>query len=676
MLNELYRLSESLQNANIMPYDWHKDFKPLPKATDKKPCYQILLGIEGEVTDILPIFTDLGEQVRKWEPSNGNSFPAFNLQPLYRITDPERKKLLEKWRKGQSPPDCEQLHSWCSEEASRNWDDKIAAKLECCLNKIPQTFALKLGEIPELHMAVGDLLTRCAAYGAKSAISGHFFREALERRLWHQLKAGEQIPQLLPFLIHESNPGKIPSQDRGSVSVCLDVAQWTDYPVVHHKTTMWINECLMNQTDALSGVTFLDAFALDGAGAEDKLPEVKLPILGGVKLRAMNSEIPCQSRYQTMDAASFPVGKESRRRMKGALEWLSAPEREGFTWSRADVKELIFAYPSEMPASPLKIAAFLGTSNTDSDPVCFEEYVQEVLAGLRGLSRPLKEIELQIFSLRKMDKARTKVVFQRNYTAQRLADAAAEWQAGCRNIPHMVWRVWGEEKGKWFEVRPETPFPLQIAKCLNQVWKMDGSTSNTLSVFSSSVGIELLLDEHVSLRLIPYLQTIMLQNGKGLLLALGNLMHKGEVLTIRNDYDRQKAWLPAIAGLLLYKLGIKKELYMNRGPYLIGNLLKVCDDLHVLYCKEMHSNKLPPQLLGNALMAAAADSPEQALSQLALRISPYLGWARSNNSDSANLAHHFLKGFGEIGAKLKEQALPQRLNDADRAQLLLGYLAK
>ncbi len=290
--------------------------------------------------------------------------------------------------------------------------------------------------------------------------------------------------------------------------------------------------------------------------------------------------------------------------------------------------------------------------------------------------KPLKDIELQIFSLRKMDKARTKVVFHRNYTAQRLADAAEEWQAGCRNIPTIIWRAWGEEKGKWLEIQPESPFPLQIAKCLNQVWKLDGTPNKTVSAINSSAGIELLLDQQVSKRLIPHLLTILLQNGKGLLMHMGIMMHKNDILKMKTDMDRQKQWLPSILGLLLYKLNIRKEDYMNNVPYLIGNLLKISDDLHALYCKEVRSNSLPPQLIGNALMAAALDSPEQALGQLALRIAPYLGWAKTNNTESAGLSHHFLKNFSEVEAKLKDQILPRRLNDAERAQLLLGYLAK
>lgn len=114
---------------------------------------------------------------------------------------------------------------------------------------------------------------------------------------------------------------------------------------------------------------------------------------------------------------------------------------------------------------------------------------------------------------------------------------------------------------------------------------------------------------------------------------------------------------------------------MNNPPYLVGRMLKLADELHALYCKEVRKDKLPPQLLGNALMGAALDSPTQALAQLALRIAPYLGWARTNSTESAGLSRYFLKELGLVEAKLRDATLPLRLEDAARAQLLLGYIS-
>ena len=37
MLNELHQLSVALDKANITPKDWHKELRPLPNVTPKKP---------------------------------------------------------------------------------------------------------------------------------------------------------------------------------------------------------------------------------------------------------------------------------------------------------------------------------------------------------------------------------------------------------------------------------------------------------------------------------------------------------------------------------------------------------------------------------------------------------------------------------------------------------------
>jgi hypothetical protein len=104
-------------------------------------------------------------------------------------------------------------------------------------------------------------------------------------------------------------------------------------------------------------------------------------------------------------------------------------------------------------------------------------------------------------------------------------------------------------------------------------------------------------------------------------------------------------------------------------------MLKIADELHALYCKEVRGDKMPPQLLGNALMAGALNSPAQALGQLALRIGPYLGWARTNTSNSLKLSRYFLKEFGLIETELRNKDLPSRLDDAEKAQVLLGYIS-
>ena len=674
MLNELYDLSKALENAVITPRDWHKELKLLPNATPKKQCYKILVGSDGSISGIETMKERLAASLRKWEPSNGNSFPGFNIQPLYRITDEEKKKRLKKWREGKEPVDVVGLRNWCAEKQSRNWDAKCNKKLAKCLGEIPSELQKRCREIPQDFVSLKKLFERISAW--KDEGVARLFQE-LESRIWTAIEKGEATAYLLPVLIHEGSPSKKPEDDTGRVSVFFDVPDWKDYPVAHERTIAWINECLL-KTDGpgrgLTGNQANDAFGLQNTGYENKLPEVKLPVIGGVKLRAMTSESPCQYRYGTVDATSFLVGNDSRKRVKGALEWLGFADREGETWGRADGKELIFAYPAMLHKPPPKLVACLGARKADDSGARFAKYAEEVVDCLRGLSPSLKDVELRVFSLRKMDKARTKVVFHRNYSAQRLADAAKEWQQGCDNIPDVRMKAWGKEKGEITWVQCEIPFPLQIAECLNRVWKLDGTSKCEVKSILKSTGIELLLDESTALRHVPHLLAVALQNGKGLFLSLGNSLHRDEVIKL-DGFNKHEQLMPAILGLLLWKLGIGKEIYMNNSPYLVGRMLKLADDLHALYCKEVRKNNLPPQLLGNALMVAALESPTQSLAQLALRIAPYLGWARTNSTDSAGLSRYFLKEFGIVESKLRDKALPTRFDDAARAQLLLGYIS-
>ena len=679
MLNELYHLAVALEKAGIMPPEWHKDLKSLPNATPKKPCYKILLGFDGSISGIEPMHGERTSMLRKWEPNNGSSFPGFNIQPLYRITDEDRKKRLKKWREGKETVDVVELKNWCHETQSKNWDTKTSRRLTKCLGEIPNQLKERCGDIPDTLDSVKKLFERVNIW-KDDVVTG--FAQALESSIWTSLERGEEIPFLLHILVHEGSPSNKPEDDRGStISVFLDVQDWRYYPVAHKETIGWINTCLLQAHSSGGDKTgdhnqAKDAFGLESIGHEDKLPDVKLPFIGKVKLRAMNRESPCQDRYGTIDAKSFRVGAESRKRVKGALEWLGSVEREGETWGRADVKELIFAYPAILPKVPLKLAACLGARKADDSEARFENYAKDVVDCLKGMTPSLKDIELRVFSLRKMDdtSAKTKVVFHRNYSAQRIEDAAREWQKGCDNIPAIQIMAWGKEKGEIILSDPKTPFPLQIAECLNRVWKQDGTTQCEIKGTPKSAGIELLLDGSVIQSMVLHLLAVALRNGEGLFLSMGNNIHRNESFKL-DGFNKHKQLMPTILGLLLWKLGIRKEIYMNNPPYLVGRMLKLSDELHALYCKEVRKNSLPPQLLGNALMVAALDSPTQAIAQLALRIVPYLGWARTNSTESAGLSRYFLKEFSLVETKLRDIALPGRLDDPARAQLLLGYIS-
>lgn len=116
---------------------------------------------------------------------------------------------------------------------------------------------------------------------------------------------------------------------------------------------------------------------------------------------------------------------------------------------------------------------------------------------------------------------------------------------------------------------------------------------------------------------------------------------------------------------------------MTSPAFLVGRLFNIADSLHLEYCKHVRNNSIPPQLVGNALMATAQEEPTKALSVLWGRIKPYHAWAQTlREGDYVGLVRYFLRNLGEVSAQLKDAELPKRCTDVEKAQMLLGYLAR
>jgi hypothetical protein len=697
MVNELYALSNALDEAKISPKDWHREFKLLPKATDKAPCFRIRIAPDLSVCEIDTISADQAAMLRKWEPSNGFSFPAFNVPALYRIHEQDKVQLLTNILRGKAPFDFKEIKSWCTDEAN-NWDTRTINKLEKCFHEIPE----RLSERINAKKAKGGtsvveligLLGNFDVSGKSEKRDRKDFREVLEKYIFQKIKK-EDCQTLLRILFYMGDPSKDKKDDRGALSVVLDLErQGTRRSIVDEKTMEWINTILIdeqvqnnnnNAIDALGG-SYEDTEEFSG----EKMPSVKLEGLGDVKLRSLFKDHLCQFRYGLIESGSYPISGENRARIKGALEWLSAPERKMKTWGKTDGKELIFVYPSILPQVEIGFTAWLGAAAIeDLSPRRFEDLSKEVIKALYELSPHDDPVNIQIFSIRKMDKARSKVVYYRNYDARRLIESAREWEQACGNIPAVHFSHWirGDKNPEWLETI--TPKPLEIAGVINRVWKMDGSASGTVDRVKYYQGLELLFERDLA-GLELYILHTLVANSQGLIVHLGDTLHRNKPISEKIAPDNYQLLMPLL-GLLLFKLNKRKEEYMETIPYFIGQMLKISDELHVLYCKVVRKGEVPPQLAGNALVIAAMETPAQALRQLGQRISPYLAWAKqysnknekpgNNKGEEGNknepkpwMAGWYLRLYGKIASKM-DLTEAHRFNDLEKAQLFIGYLA-
>lgn len=682
MLNELYSLAGCLPKDIKLMY-WHPKLKELPKITRQKPCYRVLIGEDG-VSNI-EIVRELPEGVRKWETANGHSFPAFNIKPVYvhKRAGKEVKKAFDDFLKKISKSASSEsgagdtLDGWLR-ESDPAWGKSDIERVAKCLNALPGDLQKSAGSTPAEFSAWDVLLGRAVRVNAQR------FYEQLIKLVKEKIADGQSLADYAPLLFHMDQRKKLGN----SVALLLDVAEDTgkfEYPVQHRKVMDWLNARL-NETHTtkptIKRSVAPDAFGKDPTGWKKKLPEVKLDILGPVKLRAMNHESPCQRRYGRIDADSYVVGDEVRKQTKAALEWLRT--FQGKTWvnatQAADTKELLFAYPTQISGEPPATAGMFGgqTENAAGDAALFSEYAARVTEALKGIAKPLNEIEVRVFALRKMDKARTQVALTRHYTAARLVKAAEDWQSGCRNVPaiQIGYFPQGEKSPEW--ASPVTPFPLEVVWCLNTVWSHLGIQADRAVQFPAEVGVRLLLDEGVGLRQLAQRALMVgVRNLGDLLLATAQRQHEGIVHTAGGKFNKQARLAPALFGLLLDKLGHKKEAYMESAPFLVGRLLSLADQLHYQYCMHVRNQQVPPQLLGNALMSTALETPERALALFAQRVLPYQAWAKTYSDENAGLIHFFLKELGETASALAQTNLSERqASDADKAQMLLGYLAR
>lgn len=705
VLNELKNLSDSIQAAGFTGVEWDDHFKEI--KVKGSPCFVVALAADGNIADIRYLSPDQAKRLRTWQGGSlGQCFPAFNFQPFYHIPSSTSGKAAKLSAQDKNAALRAFAAAFAAEaempdaigpivKAPR---DKADAKTAKCLGDVARRFfaSVAAGQAPD------DFLTAFSD-AFKKFLPGE---DDTARTFNGKLRAYLRRNVTADMVLADTDNGiaRLLFRPSSDVVLFLDLFNPAVLPLASDRGMQTINARLLAaKGEARSGEVsgkVLDAFGSWSSPSDfaEKLPEVKLPgAVAVTKLRSMNKESPCQTRYGFVDAESFPVGAESRKAAKMALSWISSPDREGKTWAIAGKDELVFAYPKTMPPSPPRIAAIFGNGRNNTDDSArlearFEQYAKDALQGLKSLnpSSPANT-EIEVFAIKKADKARRKVVFYRNYSLAQLDTAVADWLAGTSNIPPIRLLKWppvpkGQKAQKGTRPVPldfHAPLPLASIERVYTTWAQDGTESHEPPFRSALLhdnppvfdGLELFLGEAVSSGLAERLLSFLLQGSIGLFSACGNLGCKQTVLSHGPAVAHLETALPLL-GILLEKLDRKKETYMENAPYLIGKFLNLADRLHAVWCQiEKEHDPLPRQLLGSSFFAAFQLNPVQAFANMGLRMKPYCDWAKTNSSKVAGLSRWFLSEIGRVAAAIETIGIPTRLSDADKAEMLLGYLS-
>ncbi|MBN1807166.1 MAG: hypothetical protein JW837_18110 [Sedimentisphaerales bacterium] len=711
MLNELFELAQSQKKASITNKESrHGKYNPCPKRTTIK----VLLDNDGNVTDF-EVINDISQvkAIWKYEPANGQSFPAFNIKPLYWAGTDELRQKIKDIKKnleiGQKVNSIDNVVT----TSSTLWDKRAGEKVEKCFQLAEQCISI-INEPPKEMSSIAVLAKRAAKCTTESLFNG--IRDAAIQKI---RKGDETTKGWLDKVIFCTTEKKTGAKD---ISVVLELSDRSayEYPPTHDKVQRWLNSRLMEmeieiERTNMEFLSDLDAFGETATGANaKKFPPADLPRLGRVIIRAMNSESPCQRRYKRADAASFCVGRNMRQTMKDSLEWLGKEERKNLTWrdvsgvcgftkrngKTVPIPGVLFAYPlnliATLPPIPIIFAGEEGESDVDGSR--FAVAAKRVVDGLSGILREQPDAEIRVFVLTKADKARTKLLLSKCYTATRISKGAEEWQTGADNIPRICINVGTGKKEKANWITPLTPFPTEVVSCLNVVWNHEGLRAKQVPEVSVAEGLSLLLDES------PYMESTAshllqraIRNTATLLLALGHSDHRCDGSFTWNKNTKSQAkyanLLPCIFGLLLDKLKYKKGDYMHTAPFLVGQMMSLADTLHKEYCRKVRAKRkedvtaekndgkessisgLPRQLIGNAAMSIAMDNPIEGLSRLGERILIYQSWANTASGD-IGFAGWALGEFRRVSEELGKLTLSEESTDADKAQMLLGYLSR
>lgn len=710
MLNEGFTLYKSLERCGISPPKRYPDIKKVGKKKG------LIIGIDaqGKVTSIE--FRNAEEMSKLWKISNGlkNSFPCMtlslgllNLDAFYKneeglITNKTSyKELKEIWQKYG-------LNLKFKKKNGKESKQSMIADWQSTIKKLKE----RRDDVENLRkeaIAYKELLDRMLRYDYED--SNRDIVNDITEQIFLNLEKG--------LLSYEDVKDYLVSEEPGAF-IFFDISDYTNIEkyetrVASSSIVDYISDCLLeklktkvvnievknNHYSALSGKTNIEIV--------DKFPDPNLKIVGITQLFGVDRNTPCLRRYGQISTKIFPVSAEEANSIQDSLVWATDENRRGKTWysvpgSNNSESDLLIVYIENKPDLNTNKAHLLGGVSKND----FSESTYEAIASIAIKALKAEEVKkandlIRLFVIHKADKMRRQISLQRIYTIANLLNADKNWRDSANNIPNVqipffrnevekniskqeelsitIKKFLSDEKLKVFNYTPNCPFPADLVRLTQKQWIRDGEDFS--SVTGSSLGdiYEVFFDHENNKKVLT--ETLLnktLRCTQTLLISFGAEDHKKSLGNNIKKFTREKRFTilrtVSVLAIYLYKLGIKKENYMKDTLFNIGRFLSLLDTLHYEYCNNVRGGNIPPQLLGNAHLQIALDNPVTAIDMLGRRVSVYRAWAVKEKGKKAKLAKWTIGEIGKITDMLGEKGLPSSTSSADRAQILLGYLAR
>ncbi len=649
--------------------------------------------------------------------SAGSSFPGFNLPtPLRRLSDVPTEKLkpavegllLFAKNKGAGNSEIIKLIKPLFDlSAPRKFTDNQIKQFErsCCelVDDLRQVFSNCMAELEnfsQLLKAMGDGKPNITSFSEGLAVllarGGDdlsrkellLFQDILFGTLdWKKRRADIGTPDYWQE--------KARHDDKTNQPVYLDLHKPNPHfkRVAHRETSAAINGVLLAADNPAgansSGGVGVDAYSGAQVDLQDKFPAPKVAELGNLKLYSVNTnEVSALRRYGLEGSLAFPVSTQLVQKMSDTLLYLASEEKRGLTCrpvpgSHPGKRDLLVAYLEGEPPPIQELAEMFGGEVGTFSDADFSAIALPVLEMLEAKAAANPSLNIRLISFCTIDKGRKQISLNRQFRVPDLLNATQTWQVGARNVPTISISFY-DKSAKHFAARSDVvPCPLDLASSINRIWSADskaGFSPTFQRAFSNSDAYDVFLASGPLSRAKAATALALLVGRMGPVLAgLGMVKATRKWAAFGDEARWQSLKTIALLGILLRQLGHKKESFMQESIANVGRVLALADGLHLQYCKHVRKDESPSQLIGNALFNTALEQPVVALARLAERIAPYQAWARTFRSNDpgagVGLVKYFLSELSSCCSSINISEIPPRMQDADKAKLLLGYLA-
>ncbi len=631
------------------------------------------LNESGDIARVSFLSAEEVAGLRNIAPDNQKSFPGFNLNcPVLTLPD------VGLWNK---PEELWKAAVAVTADSPLAYGQKDLRRLGRLLGDFPlKEISPRLqNDGPKLRATL-ELMERLATKkpGAES------FLHDLSLQVVGAAQSG-RLPQATAVAILYGKPNKKKLKlDEWKATLILDVSDMDRFPYRVADPALaaeWSRILLASDpTSSAEGTPFVCSLTgLRDTLMDDKMPSPILNILGKTVLMSMNRAIPCQTRYRQTSTAIFRVGKNAVQSMNDALLSMTKTARRDITWAGVpngskDERDLLIAYLEEDPDIDIPLTSFFADmeSNPAQDLATYEARTAHIHGALRLREKPGRDSHIQLIALSKIDPGRAQVVFSGRYSTTAIYAGRDRWLTGARNVPSVA-IPFPVGKGKPAIWRSDyQPSPAEVMVSFKRQWLRAGQTNQSVPGVDLGSVYAILLEPDATAKA-SWLLDRYLGLTEPLLIGLARSLSGGAGLS---EPARKEALIAIAAyGILLLRQGREKEKYMESRDYLLGQFLQFADLLHKLYCVHERKGSIPPQLIGNAAIPMALQSPRRAIQVLGNRMPVYLAWADRYQDEGAGLAKWCRKELGRLSTALKDENLDLRVSTNGKAELLLGYLA-